>query len=58
MLSIVDADDGSGDGMLQLPQDILDQLGWEIGDFLDIEVVEDEGRTVILIRKLRDHNDL
>lgn len=34
--SLVDADDGSGDQILNLPDDLLMELGWSIGDSLEV----------------------
>jgi hypothetical protein len=32
--TILDAADGTGDGIIELPEELLKQLGWEIGDVL------------------------
>lgn len=34
-VTIEEADDGSGDLVMPLPQDFLDQQGWKDGDTLD-----------------------
>ena len=34
-VTIEEADDGSGDLVMPLPQDFLDQQGWHEGDTLD-----------------------
>lgn len=34
--SLVDADDGSGDQILNLPDDLMAELGWSIGDSLEV----------------------
>ena len=34
-VTVEEADDGSGDLVLPLPQDFLDQQGWKEGDTLD-----------------------
>lgn len=49
-LRIVDAGDGSGDGMLGLSQEYLDQFGWKIGDALLVRIPVGEPRTLVLIR--------
>lgn len=49
-LTIVDADDGTGDGIVELPDDMLVASGWHKGDTLEFEVLP-EGR-VLLYRKL------
>ena len=38
---ILDAEDGSGDGILQLPEDFTKNEGWLEGDTLSIEAVND-----------------
>lgn len=35
-ITILDAGDDSGDGMLQLPDELLDKLGWKMDDQLSI----------------------
>lgn len=37
---ILDAEDGSGDAIIELPEELMAQLGWRIGDELDFTVVE------------------
>jgi len=39
-VSCLDPKDGSGDLIINLPNDLLQQMAWEIGDRLKIEVVE------------------
>jgi len=34
-VTVEEADDGSGDLVMPLPQDFLDQQGWQEGDTLD-----------------------
>ena len=43
--TIVDAEDGSGDGILQFPDNFLDEFGWKEGDRLDMRV---EGTAIII----------
>ncbi len=47
-VTIQDAGDGSGDGMLELPDDLIVQLGWKEGDTLSI--TNDESGALILHR--------
>ena len=35
VVTLEEADDGSGDLVMPLPQDFLDQQGWKEGDTLD-----------------------
>ena len=37
---ILDAEDGSGDGVLQLPEDFCKEDDWREGDRIEIEVVD------------------
>jgi bifunctional DNA-binding transcriptional regulator/antitoxin component of YhaV-PrlF toxin-antitoxin module len=48
---IEDADDGSGDGILTIPPEILEFYGWKEGTKLDISVMENGS---ILIKEVRD----
>jgi len=38
--NILDSADGSGDAIIEIPEELLAQLGWHIGDTLDV-IVED-----------------
>lgn len=37
---VLDAEDGSGDAIIELPEELMAQLGWRIGDKLDFTVIE------------------
>ncbi len=39
-VTLVDAGDGSGDVLIELPDEILTKLGWVEGEMLEIEQVE------------------
>lgn len=47
-ITILDVGDGSGDGILQLPEELMDRLGWKINDQLN--VFTEEGSSLILKR--------
>lgn len=36
-----DPEDGSGDAIVELPSELLEQLGWSLGDELSVEVGEE-----------------
>lgn len=38
--TIVDAGDGTGDGIIEISNELLDSLGWREGDVLSVEVRE------------------
>ena len=38
--NLIDAGDGSGDVILNLPDELMTLMGWAIGDNLSIEVVD------------------
>ena len=46
IVTVEEADDGSGDIVLPLPQDFLDQQGWKEGDTLDWKDNEDGSWTL------------
>lgn len=48
---IIDAGDGSGDGIMEFPDSLLTQLGWSEGDKLNL-TVDDDGN--IRLTKILD----
>ena len=48
-LHIEDAGDGSGDGILTFPPELIEQTGWKEGDTLNLEV--SEAGTLIIAKK-------
>ena len=42
---IIDADDGSGDGILQFPDELIEEMGWKEGTLLNLKV---EGNAIII----------
>jgi hypothetical protein len=46
--TLIDAGDGSGDAILQFPDELLASLGWKEGDELSIEWEDSK----ILLRKI------
>ena len=47
-LFIEDADDGSGDGILTFPPEMIETLGWKAGDTLNLSASSD--RTIIVTK--------
>ena len=47
---LIDAGDGSGDALVELPDALLKVLGWIEGDVLDISIEEN----TILLKKVVD----
>lgn len=39
-LTLLDAGDGSGDALIELPDELLAKVGWVEGELLEIEQVE------------------
>jgi hypothetical protein len=48
-LNIEDANDGSGDGILTFPPELIAEAGWKEGDTLNLEV--SEAGTLIITKK-------
>ena len=48
-LYIEDAGDGSGDGILTFPPELIEETGWKEGDTLNLEV--SEAGTLIITKK-------
>ena len=47
-IKLLDAGDESGDAMLCLPDELLESLGWSLGDNLTLDFVEDENAVRIV----------
>ncbi|WP_043200792.1 hypothetical protein [Paraburkholderia acidipaludis] len=50
IIELQDAADASGDGVLQLPDELWNELvaqGWEVGDVLEIDLITEPGTAVI-----------
>lgn len=50
LVEIQDSADGSGDGIVQLPDELWNELtaqGWQIGDVLEIDLCSEPGSAVI-----------
>lgn len=50
IIEIQDSTDGSGDGILNLPDEIWNELmtqGWQVGDVLEIDLDAEPGSAVI-----------
>lgn len=50
IIELQDAADGSGDGVIQLPDELWNELvaqGWEIGDVLEIDMLSESGIALI-----------
>lgn len=47
-VTLLDAEDGSGDCILPIPDDAITELGWKIGDTLAIDKVSD---AIIVVSK-------
>jgi len=50
-VTLEEAEDGSGDLVMPLPQDFLDQQGWREGDTLDWKDNEDGSWTLSKVEK-------
>jgi len=50
-ITLEEADDGSGDLVMPLPQDFLDQQGWQEGDTLDWKDNKDGSWTLSKVEK-------
>lgn len=52
--TLIDTGDGSGDMMIELPEDLLAQIDLRIGDSVKVELSEDKSR--ILMKKINLDN--
>ncbi len=48
-ITVVDALNGSGDSIIQFPSELLQQMGWKVGDELSIERVDPDS---LLLRRI------
>ena len=54
---IIEANDGTGDQILQFPQELVDEMGWKEGTVLNLEVEETPTGNVIVITEKKDGTD-
>ena len=54
---IIEANDGTGDQILQFPQELIDEMGWKEGTVLNLEVEETPTGNVIVITEKKDGTD-
>lgn len=48
-LTIEDAEDGSGDGIITFPPEIIEELGWKEGMELNLDLKVDPAGNVIVV---------
>ena len=46
---VIEANDGTGDQILQFPQELVDEMGWKEGTVLNLEVEETPTGNVLII---------
>lgn len=40
--TLIDAGDGSGDGYVEFPKELLEKLDWHEGDVINIDIVNEQ----------------
>ena len=51
---VIEANDGTGDQILQFPQELVDEMGWKEGTVLNLQVEESPTGNVIVITEKKD----
>ena len=51
---VIEANDGTGDQILQFPQELVDEIGWKEGTVLDLKIEESPTGNVIVITEKKD----
>ena len=51
---VIEANDGTGDQILQFPQELVDEMGWKEGTVLDLKIEESPTGNVIVITEKKD----
>ena len=51
---VIEANDGTGDQILQFPQELVDEMGWKEGTVLNLKVEESPTGNVIVITEKKD----
>lgn len=52
--NLIDADDGTGDQILQFPDELLAETGWKEGTVLDMRVETSPTGNVIIVTEKKD----
>jgi uncharacterized membrane protein (UPF0127 family) len=45
---IIETDDGTGDAIIELPDELLEKIGWKVGD--EIQIARDEAGDIRLTK--------
>ena len=53
---VEDTKDGSGDVIITIPDEILEQMGWSEGTELDIDTETVDGQVVLVLKLSQNHN--
>lgn len=53
---ITEADDGSGDAILNFPDDFIAEVGWKEGTVLNLKVEETPTGNVLIITEKKDES--
>jgi hypothetical protein len=53
-VDLIDANDGTGDQILQFPDELLAETGWKEGTVLDMRVEESPTGNVIIVTEKKD----
>ncbi len=50
-VTLVDTGDGTGDCFIEIPPELLNRLGWELDDVVNVEIVE-QGLLVTKVKEI------
>jgi len=53
-IDLIDAEDGTGDQILQFPDELLAETGWKEGTVLNMRVEESPTGNVIIVTEKKD----
>jgi hypothetical protein len=53
-IDLIDANDGTGDSILQFPDELLAETGWKEGTVLNMRVEESPTGNVIIVTEKKD----
>lgn len=54
IVTLEDANDGTGDAILPIPDELIEMKGWKEGTVLNFEVIDSESGKLLMITEVKE----